>query len=68
MARKWGGASASYALEYGTETLEIHTPIGMAPLRTLRTTKYRKAPESAILMPWAPVRLRSTRVPDEPKS
>jgi hypothetical protein len=67
MARKWG-ASASYALEYGTDTLEIHTPTGMAPLRSLQTTEYRKAPESAILlMPW-PVRLRPTRVPDEPKS
>lgn len=67
MARKWG-ASASYALEYGTATLEIHTPTGMAPLRSLQMTKYRKAPESAILMPWAPVRLRPTRVPEEPKS
>jgi hypothetical protein len=68
MARKWG-ASTSYSVEYGTNTLESHTSTGMAPLRSLQTTKYRKVPESAILlMPWAPVRLRPTRVRDEPKS
>jgi len=71
------GGQHLLSLEYGTDTLEIHTSTGMAPLRSLQATKYRKAPESAILpmpwaaillMPWAPVRLRPTRVRDEPES